>query len=47
MGKLEGKIALITGGRAFVRADMDNGLKGSPHSRERSEPGLHRHPRTE
>ena len=25
--------------RAFVRADMDNGPKGSPHSRERGEPG--------
>ena len=28
------------GRRAFVRADMDNGLEGSPHSRERGEPGL-------
>ena len=26
---------------AFVRADMDNGLRGSPHSRERGEPRLH------
>src|SRR2546428_8755992 len=33
--------------RALIRADMDNGLKGSPHSRERSEPGPHRHARTE
>jgi hypothetical protein len=24
---------------------MDNGLKGAPHSRERGEPGLHRHAR--
>jgi hypothetical protein len=45
MGKLEGKIAFITGGdgghqsrRAFVRADMDYGLKGPPHLRERREP---------
>ncbi len=27
----------------FVRADMDNGLEGSPHSRERVEPGPYRH----
>ena len=33
--------------RPFVRADMDNGPKGSPHSRERGEPRLHRHARTE
>src|SRR6516162_2081390 len=26
--------------RAFVRADVDNGLKRSPHSGERSEPRL-------
>ena len=32
-----------TSRRAFVRADMDNGLKGPPHSRERGEPGFHRH----
>src|SRR5947208_2887045 len=30
-----------------VCADMDNGPKGSPHSRERGEPRLHRHARTE
>ena len=35
------------GRRAFVRADMDDGLEGSPHSRQRREPRLHRHPRTE
>ena len=27
--------------RAFVRANMDNGFKGSLHSRERSKPRLH------
>jgi NAD(P)-dependent dehydrogenase (short-subunit alcohol dehydrogenase family) len=32
---------------AFVRADMDHGFEGAPHSRERGEPGLHRHARTE
>src|SRR5437867_3303909 len=31
--------------RALVRADVDDGLEGSPHSRQRSEPRLHRHPR--
>ena len=31
----------------FFRADMDNGPEGSPHSRERDEPGLHRHARTQ
>ena len=31
--------------RAFVRADMDNGLEGSPHSRERGEPRAYRHAR--
>src|SRR5262245_35288493 len=34
------------GRRALVRADIDNGLEGSPHSRERSEPGRHRHARS-
>jgi len=29
--------------RAFVRADMDDGLEGSTYSRERGEPGLHRY----
>jgi len=33
--------------RAFLRADMDNGPEGSPHSRERSEPRPHRHARTD
>ena len=33
--------------RALVRADMDNGLEGTPHSRECSKPRLHRHARTE
>ncbi len=31
----------------FLRAVMDNGLKGSAHSRERRESRLHRHPGTE
>ena len=35
------------GRRALVRADVDDGLEGSPHSRQRSEPRLHRHPRTQ
>ena len=30
-----------------VRADMDNGLEGSPHSRQRGEPGPDRHAWTE
>jgi NAD(P)-dependent dehydrogenase (short-subunit alcohol dehydrogenase family) len=34
------------GRRALVRADIDNGFEGSPHSRERSEPGRHRHARS-
>ena len=32
--------------RPFVRADMDNRLKGAPNSRERGEPRLDRHART-
>ena len=32
-------------GSLAVRADMDNGLEGSPHSRERGEPRPHRHAR--
>jgi len=32
------------GRRALVRADVDDGLEGSPHSRQRSEPRLHRNP---
>jgi len=32
---------------AFVRPDMDNGLEGSSHSSERSEPRRHRDLRTE
>src|SRR6516165_3817249 len=34
------------GRRALVRADIDHGLEGSPHSRERGEPGRHRHARS-
>ena len=33
-------------GSLAVRADIDNGLEGSPHSRERGEPGRHRHARS-
>jgi len=33
--------------RAFVCTDLDNGPEGAPHSRQRSEPRLHRHPGTE
>ena len=35
------------GRRALVRSNMDHGSEESPHSRERGEPGLHRHARTE
>jgi NAD(P)-dependent dehydrogenase (short-subunit alcohol dehydrogenase family) len=31
------------GRRAFVRADVDHGLEGSPHPRERRQSGVHRH----
>jgi hypothetical protein len=35
------------GCESFVCADVDNRFEGLPHSRERSEPGLHWHARTE
>ena len=41
------EIQQLGGVAAFVRADMDNGLKGSPHSSERGEPRPHRHAWTE
>jgi NAD(P)-dependent dehydrogenase (short-subunit alcohol dehydrogenase family) len=35
------------GGRAVVRADVDNGPQGSPDSRECGQCGIHQHARTE
>jgi NAD(P)-dependent dehydrogenase (short-subunit alcohol dehydrogenase family) len=46
LDRLFAQIKQEKGNRAFIRADMDNGLEGSPNSRKRGEPGFHRHART-